>query len=129
MIKLWQCLLDLPLVVRLGLFISALMIWTALCLWPSYDDTGVALINDKLAHFIGNFGMFGVLIIWRQRLPLLLGIGLVFTYSVAIEYLQISIPGRFFDYYDMVANGSGALVAAILVRFLQLKIRVERGFI
>ena len=129
MISLWQRLLLLPLSARLSLFIAVFSVWTGLCLWPVYEPSGDGLINDKVAHFVGNFGVLGVLIIWRQQLPLLLACGLVFVYSFVIECLQLSIPGRFFDYYDLVANACGAIVAMIVVSTLRIRTGVERGFI
>jgi len=107
--------------VRWLLFTGVVLIWTGLCLWPNYDGGSSGLINDKLAHGIGNFVLFGVLLIAYQRFQLLPAAILVALYSFGIELAQLMVPGRFFDLFDMLANISGIAVAAILVRYLNHK--------
>lgn len=119
MIRAWQYVLAWPLWLRASVFMMVLLSWSGLCLWPVHEASGISLINDKLAHGIGNFGLLGALIIWRQRLPLVAAWLSVVSYSVGIEILQIAIPGRYFDYYDMLANAVGALLALCIISYLR----------
>lgn len=70
------------------------------------------LLQDKLVHLLA----YTALMLWFAQLfrhdltRLLLALGFV-ALGVGIEYLQGMVPSRQFDVFDMVANGSGVLLA------------------
>ncbi|MBU0475511.1 MAG: VanZ family protein, partial [Bacteroidetes bacterium] len=43
---------------------------------------------------------------------------IVLFYGLFDEVHQIFIPGRFFDWWDLVANGVGSLLGIILVKVI-----------
>lgn len=119
MIFLWRWLLNLPLWVRLILCTLVIVFWGYVCLAPVSDGPSWFEINDKVAHFIGNFGIAGVIYIaalCRRWWPLL---GVVLAYALAIEVAQSFIPSRFFSLWDMAANTAGAVTAVLLMRWLE----------
>ncbi|WP_073095916.1 VanZ family protein [Cyclobacterium lianum] len=87
--------------------------------------------SDKLIHF----GMFsGMAFLWnrviRQRLDerekknsKIFTNYLVFWIFIAIftEYLQIMVPGRSFDYLDIVTNIMGGTIGTIIFVYLNKK--------
>ncbi len=86
---------------------------------------------DKYAHFIA-YALFTLVLGWSLRgirsLSGLSRIGIAFListlYGACMEYIQYAFfPGRYFEVWDIVANISGALVAAVfLVRINNIKI-------
>jgi glycopeptide antibiotics resistance protein len=80
-------------------------------------DVGYTVL-EILAN-IALFVPFGALLLWswprlRPWHVLVLGLGT----SVVIELVQFAIPSRFPTLSDVVANGTGALVGAVLARLL-----------
>lgn len=70
--------------------------------------------SDKLLHLLGHGGLAflgGFAYAGRMRIvmPALVGFG------VLLEVLQQLVPNRAFDWYDMVANIAGVLLATVLV--------------
>ena len=84
--------------------------------------------SDKLIHF----GMFaGMPFLWsrviRQKIDKKRGKGsklftnyLVFWIFIAIltEYLQILVPGRSFDYFDIITNILGVIIGTSIFIYL-----------
>lgn len=108
----------MPQAVRVALMLVVVGLWAYLCLAPS-DDISPPIINDKLAHFIGNFGVAGVVFIagiTRQFRYVFL---LVFLYSFGIECVQGFLPSRYFSFLDILANAAGIVVALLLMHYLQ----------
>jgi VanZ family protein len=76
-------------------------------------------VNDKLGHLLAYLGLallmdgafpdrgFG----WRKWLPLML-------YGIGIELIQSQIPYRQFSLLDLVANGGGLAIYAIVAPFV-----------
>jgi len=78
--------------------------------------------SDKFWHFIAYavLGFFGFSA-YRDRLPAMPLIALLFLYGVLMELLQALIPNRVMSGLDMVANGGGIAIgvaAAALVLFV-----------
>jgi len=103
-------------------------IWTALILAFSIGP-GVKMPDslwspDKLAHFAA-YGILEVLVLraWQnnERLNLFISIVttiLVSVYGAFLEFLQLwFFPSRFFEYWDMVANASGAITGFLAFYF------------
>lgn len=84
---------------------------------------------DTLAHF----GLYFILAVFmslaQQKIKLNLfepGLYLivlaVFLYGLMIELTQgFYIDGRFFDYWDLAANGTGTIFGVILVKLIGIK--------
>lgn len=49
--------------------------------------------------------------------PFLGAILICFTYGIILEVIQIPIPERAFEWSDVIANLTGAVVGAVVVRF------------
>lgn len=71
---------------------------------------------DLLVH-VTVFGLWGFAVGWelpnRQVWALVvLGVGL----AVCTEVLQIAVPGRAFSWWDLLADGTGALIGVAAAR-------------
>lgn len=82
---------------------------------------------DKLVHFTL---FFGLVFLWNRvwnrgeinlkKISLnYLVFGIIF--AIFTEYLQMSVPGRSFDYFDIVANISGGTLGMLLYVYLTEK--------
>ncbi len=100
-------------------------------LLPTDNLPGSKLLSyDKLAH-LGVFALLYLFLVWglskqnqyqgirNKSNNLALTISIV--YSTALEFLQILIPGRSFDWYDIIANSSGIFTGLIIFSFLNKK--------
>jgi VanZ family protein len=77
--------------------------------------TGFDALSNVLAYF--PFGVFLALtlrIYFRSGTSVLLATLIALTLSVSMEYLQMYLPSRTSSNADMLANGFGALVGALL---------------
>ena len=88
-------------------------------LMPGKEIPEVNFFNfDKLIHVL----IFGLLVLFLivgflkqyrvqslRKYALSITPALVFLYSLSIEVLQIYIPGRSFDVYDLLANTVGCI--------------------
>lgn len=90
---------------------------------PKFD----LFATDKLGHFAA-YGLLVWLVLrgfrqqhgrsatWKEGLAIFC---LATLYGAMLEFVQGNfIPGRFFGYDDMIANGAGALTAILLYRSL-----------
>lgn len=76
-------------------------------------------IWDKAGHFIAYCGLAGICRFAsnkRQTWQLILG---VIIFSFSIELLQQLIPNRSFEWYDLVANGLGAISGGFMAYFIK----------
>jgi len=119
MIFLWRWLLNLPFIVRLSLCVVVIVFWAYVCLAPSSDEPAWIEINDKVAHFVGNFGITGVIYIAAVCRRWWSLAGIVLSYALGIEVIQSFIPSRFFSLWDMVANTGGVVTAIVLMQWLE----------
>lgn len=74
---------------------------------------------DKAMHFIAYCGLAGVCRFASNKHPnwhLFLG---VIAFSFAIELLQQLIPNRSFEWYDLLANGLGALLGTLVAYYMK----------
>ena len=68
-------------------------------------------INDKIAHFVAYGGLMGwfsqVYQIHKQRFIVAV---LLVLLGVSMEFYQSTIPGRYYEFADMIANTGGVLL-------------------
>jgi len=106
----------------LQLFLLLMMIFVAWAsLTPVYDPKPM-LINDKLAHFLTYFSLALISDNAFARSHFALKkFSWLFAFGVSLEILQQFVPGRAFSYLDMLANATGILLYAIMVRTVLLR--------
>jgi len=116
--SLWLWLLSLPQWLRQSWGVFTVLFWSYACFAPP-DPDSPPIIDDKLAHFIGNFGITGSLYIaaFCRKYTLLAAIMLI--YALAIELVQWTLPDRYFSLWDMLANALGIAAALSLMAWLQ----------
>ncbi|MBU1114551.1 MAG: VanZ family protein [Bacteroidetes bacterium] len=83
--------------------------------------------SDKIKHF-GAYLVLAFLLnfalIIQKKYSLINKYSIIFTFLIVLFYglfdevHQIFIPGRFFDWWDLVANGVGSLLGIILVKVI-----------
>ena len=109
-----------------------LAVVAVLSLMPAYDLPHFTVFPqiDKIVHFSMYFGM-AFLACWsfeinRDRMkPLYLMLAGVFMYGVLMEILQRTMHnGRNFDFKDMLANLTGAIVGILVYRYFD-RMRME----
>jgi VanZ family protein len=109
-----------------------LAIVAVLSLMPSYDLPEITVFPqfDKVVHISMYLGL-SFLALWsfevhRDRMkPIYLLLTAVFLYGVLMEILQRTMHnGRSFDFRDMLANLTGAIIGIVIYRYFDLK-RVE----
>ena len=111
----------------------ATLIWAAGIAWGSLSpaaDLPQHLPWDKLNHFIAYAGLAAGLRLTGCRW--LVACGVAVAFSVAIEYLQVRVPGRHGgDWGDILANalgaGAGLLLLALVRRGTSKRCRRRSG--
>lgn len=95
------------------LAVSCALALGILSLWPADElvRLGATHLNDKVGHFIGYLLLAGLFGSGWPRRPLWQIWVATFLFGLLIEYAQSFTPSRQFEVLDMVANGTGALVA------------------
>ena len=79
---------------------------------PTLLYTHASIINHFIAYFF--ISMFGLCLYLRSHNFQKIVYGLFFS-SIFLEFLQIIVPRRAFDIYDISANFAGVLVAYCLI--------------
>ena len=71
---------------------------------------------DKVLH-LGSYGLATLLILisypFANKLRIIFSL---FAYSLSMELGQLFVENRFFEFYDLLANLSGILIATYLVK-------------
>lgn len=96
----------------LGAGMIVFIVYTALAPHPIISMSG--RWSDKIYHFSGYFGVMA----WyaqfvKQRLMTVLWL---ITLGVGLEFAQMFVNTRSFEWADMLANVSGVVIAALLIR-------------
>lgn len=88
------------------------------------------LSPDKIGHLVF-YAVATLLLIWgfaryqqwqnHQYFWIAVAVLLAGFYGVRLEYVQAGIPGRAFDYADMIANWLGTIVGIIFYRYTATK--------
>jgi len=95
-----------------------------LCLLPGKDFPQTTIWQfDKVVHFLFYAILFFLLdhsLSNAKFFTQCILLGICFFYGLAIECMQGAwLKDRFFDGYDAIANGAGALVCMTLIQFLK----------
>ena len=82
--------------------------------------------SDKIEHLVayGLVAFFGFIAASTFQRRVLLGLGMV-VMGITLEFVQAEVLGRFFELLDMVANGLGVGIAAVLAA-IYLRIKSSR---
>lgn len=82
--------------IHVGLFVILVFLWNRV--------GGAAKNNSKYqASILTNYLVFGII------------------FAILVEYLQLFIPGRSFNYWDLAANLSGGAIGTVCFYILQRK--------
>ena len=76
--------------------------------------------TDKLFHFIGYFGLMA----WYAQLlkRRMIAVLLFITMGISLEFAQMLVNARSFEWADMLANVSGVVVAVLVFRGVLTKL-------
>lgn len=77
------------------------------------------LIWDKAGHFIAYCGLAGICRFASNKRATWQLIISVIIFSFIIELLQQLIPNRSFEWYDLLANGLGAISGGFIAHFIK----------
>ncbi len=91
-------------------------------------DAGVELPSDKLLHLVAYALLMGWFVqLYRGSARRAFALGFI-CLGIVLELLQGMTPYRMFEWWDMVANGSGVALSYLLglTAFDQLLSRFER---
>lgn len=102
-----------------------------LMLLPSDKIPDAKILSyDKLGH-LGVFTILYLLLAWgfskqnqsevANNKSKYFALTISIVYSTSLEFLQKLIPGRSFDWYDIIANSSGIFAGLIIFSFLNKK--------
>ena len=102
------------------IFITWILAITALSVIP-YSKNGIASLklteSGMILHFVGYF-VASSLCYWAFRKDTLFFILFscfsIFLFSVVLEIVQLYLPYRTFNMYDVVANGAGVGIFVII---------------
>lgn len=76
--------------------------------------TGVS-VNDKVAHFVAYGGLMGWFSqIYHQLKQRIAAAILLIILGVTMEFVQANIPGRYYEFADMLANSGGVFLGWLL---------------
>jgi len=83
---------------------------------------------DYLEHFLAHFAFGTLYIMWRsdrsfniRNLELALMFTVSICFSILTEFIQLFVPGRAFNYIDVLYNLAGVLSAILLIYFLLIR--------
>ena len=108
----------------LGLYWLLIFILTSI---PGNHIPTIFGVSDKIKHF-GAYFVLAILLNFtlyiQNRFPLLSKKSMLFTFLITLFYglfdevHQIFIPGRAFDWWDLVADIIGSVLGILLVKFI-----------
>ena len=88
---------------------------------------------DYLEHFLAHFAFGTLFILWRSdrrfnipNLELALIFALTLCFSFLTEYIQLYIPGRAFNYIDVLYNLAGVVSSILLVYFFCIRVYLRK---
>ncbi|HYR05678.1 MAG TPA: hypothetical protein VEP71_03265 [Gallionella sp.] len=94
-------------------------LWVSAILWlsltPIPPQPLVFDFSDKLEHTLAYLFLMGwFAVVYRERSRIVIAVGLVMM-GVLVEILQGLSGYRYFEFADMIANGSGVLLAWLMM--------------
>lgn len=109
--------------------ISAVVVAIAIAYLSLKPSIQMVEVNDKVGHFIAYFVlMLNIgLAVWKGKKEVLVALLITTVYGVVMEIGQYFTPGRSFSLLDMLANASGALLAAGILLLIGRKIIILLG--
>jgi len=117
---------------KMFVFVPLIFYWFTifvLTTWPSPEFPPVLAIGDKIQHFLAYFVLGSILFFalhFQERFPMfrkrifLSAIAICYLYGIFDEIHQIFIPGRSFDWFDLLANYTGSYLG-VSVSYIYLK--------
>lgn len=116
-----------PLFFWLAAGYCALIFWLSSQVDPPQPEFTFPL-KDKVSHIV-LYGVLAAIIsvgMWKARTPHSLSrifwvpVIFVFAFGLTDEFHQLTVPGRFFDPFDVVANVVGAVLASLVLHRVYL---------
>jgi hypothetical protein len=126
-------LLSVPLAYRLAITLAFVGVVAGLSIAPGVERSGDSLFVWLVVHtatpvqktmHVAVYALLTVLWVWTLQaieswLPkLLLAFALSLSIGVALEWYQMSVPGRFGTITDVLLNGIGVIAGLIIAFFL-----------
>lgn len=115
---------------RKFLYLPLGLYWLLIFILTSIPGTHIPTIfgvSDKIKHF-GAYFVLAILLNFtlyiQDRFPLLAKHSMLYTFFITLFYglfdevHQIFIPGRAFDWWDLVADIIGSVLGILLVKFI-----------
>ncbi len=107
----------LLLTARVALLLGVVAV-SVLSLIPSEELPEIS-VSDKIQHGAAYLALAVAVVLAFPRRLTRLGAGLgLFVLGMVLELLQILVPGRYFDVWDMVANGAGVVLGYTVTHFV-----------
>jgi len=126
---------------RKSIWLILFIIWTLLIISASmipYSGATGELGSsgfrwDYLEHFLAYLAFGSLYILWRsdrsfnlRNMELALMFTVSICFSILTEYIQLFIPGRAFNYIDVVYNLAGVLSSILLVYLFLIRYYLRR---
>lgn len=100
-----------------ALFLSTLIIITTLAFLPNYDNLpDVVSFSDILNHALAFFVLYILFEYSDFTQKSTFKFSLFLVYAIFIEVVQYFLPTRCADFYDVVADLSGVMLAYFLIK-------------
>ena len=123
----------------LGLFISWTLVLVTLTLYPDFNQLvkeGTSKFRwDYILHFLAYFGLGSLYVFWRgsaefsiRDTEMALLIAVTIAFSILAEYIQVLIPGRTFNVFDMFYNAVGVLTGIITTYFVIIRFWLRKKY-
>jgi VanZ family protein len=111
----------LLLTARIALLLGVVAV-SVLSLIPS-DELPEVTLSDKIQHGLAYMALaaVGVAAFADRTARLSIAAGL-FVLGMVLEALQRFVPGRYFDVWDMVANGAGVVLGYVVMLIVMSRV-------
>ncbi len=111
-------------------FIPSLLVFTSILLFSTFLSLSIQIegvsYTDKLSHMFAYFTLILTLLFAYHKNGMLQGTNWLLlilacsTYGVVLEFIQYSLfPNRYFEWLDVLANVSGALIGSFTFRLFR----------
>lgn len=115
-----------------GIWLSLFLVWTAMIIYLSLRPGPNEILKkhfleirmDYFLHFLAYFALGSLYVIWRgnrqfeiKSIELAVITTAAISFSILLEYIQLLIPGRSFNVFDMLYNTLGVICGVGLTYF------------